>query len=202
MYTTANGNQLNLVTTTTCEPSKPKQYPSQTSEYRRNQYQENKPSQAQKKKTNDKAREKYKEVGQRVLTDEQKQHKAEYAARRYQDKKPKIKAVKKLYYEAHKEQVIATTRSHRLANPKQKRNSDLIRTYGITLAQWDVMFAEQGSVCAICLTDTPGTKGWMTDHCHTAGHVRGILCSPCNLALGLLKDNPATLAAAITYLGK
>jgi len=66
------------------------------------------------------------------------------------------------------------------------------------------MFAAQGSVCAICLGSSPnkGGQDWVVDHCHTSLKVRGILCHHCNILLGGAKDNPTTLSAAITYLGK
>jgi hypothetical protein len=71
---------------------------------------------------------------------------------------------------------------------------------GITSEAWDEMFAAQGKRCAICGTDAEPTKGWTTDHCHDAGHVRGILCNGCNAGLGHFKDNPAALRAAAEYL--
>jgi hypothetical protein len=37
-------------------------------------------------------------------------------------------------------------------------------------------------------------------HCHTTGKVRGLLCVNCNLAIGLLKDNPDLLNKAASYL--
>jgi hypothetical protein len=56
--------------------------------------------------------------------------------------------------------------------------------YGISTPQWEEMFDRQGRVCAICSTATPGGQGWHTDHDHTLGPVRGILCTNCNLKLG------------------
>lgn len=38
------------------------------------------------------------------------------------------------------------------------------------------------------------------DHCHQTNQVRGLLCGPCNRALGLLKDNIGNLERAIAYL--
>jgi hypothetical protein len=38
------------------------------------------------------------------------------------------------------------------------------------------------------------------DHCHRTGKFRGWLCSPCNTALGMVYDNPATLRALADYL--
>jgi hypothetical protein len=89
----------------------------------------------------------------------------------------------------------------REANPEATRNIALKTKYGITLLEKDAMLRAQGSVCAICKTDTPTKKGWHVDHCHTTQKVRGVLCHHCNSLLGNARDNPFTLANAITYLG-
>lgn len=95
------------------------------------------------------------------------------------------------------------------------RNPDyLIRKkahpYGLTVEAYKRLWAQQGEMCAICLRDTPGSRGWCTDHdhgcCSTKGRacgkcVRGILCGPCNMALGAFGDDPGTLRRAIAYLG-
>lgn len=38
------------------------------------------------------------------------------------------------------------------------------------------------------------------DHCHKTGDIRGLLCSPCNRALGALGDSEEGLQRALTYL--
>lgn len=74
--------------------------------------------------------------------------------------------------------------------------------YGITKAQFDSLFSAQGSCCAVCKIADPGGKGWHLDHDHRTDKVRGILCSRCNVGLGMFRDNPALLEAAIGYLEK
>jgi hypothetical protein len=67
---------------------------------------------------------------------------------------------------------------------------------------------KQNGECAICnrkLTFENGTSGSRacTDHQHTVPpNPRGILCSPCNSAIGLLKDSPELCEAAAEYLRK
>jgi hypothetical protein len=55
--------------------------------------------------------------------------------------------------------------------------------------------------CDICSTKIAG-RARHADHCHETGKLRGWLCSRCNQALGLLRDDPEILRKAIQYLGK
>jgi len=74
--------------------------------------------------------------------------------------------------------------------------------YGITEEQYAALMEKQGNACAICgSTEWPG-KGNRpnTDHCHTGGQVRGILCGKCNAGLGHFDDDPARLRVAAVYL--
>ena len=83
-----------------------------------------------------------------------------------------------------------------------KKNSYLKSEYGITLDDYNKMFADQAGCCAICNTHASHlTKPLCVDHCHTTGKVRGLLCGECNLAIGKLKDNVQNLKNAIKYLG-
>lgn len=53
--------------------------------------------------------------------------------------------------------------------------------------------------CAICkIKKSP--KSIVIDHCHTSGEIRGVLCTSCNLAIGLFLENEKTLNSAIEYL--
>ena len=82
-----------------------------------------------------------------------------------------------------------------------KRMSLLRRRYGLTLVGYDQLLASQGGGCAICgALRTNGKTSLPVDHDHQTGKVRGILCDPCNRAIGLLKDNPELLGRAQQYL--
>lgn len=70
--------------------------------------------------------------------------------------------------------------------------------YGITKAQFQNLLLAQNSKCAICLEEKP----LQVDHCHVTDKVRGLLCGPCNRALGMLQENPVLTDNATGYLKK
>jgi hypothetical protein len=82
------------------------------------------------------------------------------------------------------------------------RLSEIGLKYGMTLKEHRTLWVAQGGVCAICQGSESrvGVELLAIDHCHTTGKVRGLLCSNCNRALGLLKDSPGVLRAAAEYL--
>lgn len=75
------------------------------------------------------------------------------------------------------------------------------RRYGITQAEFEQLQLAQNALCAICHQPETRYDGQLSiDHCHITGAVRGLLCHRCNSALGLLRDDPKLLRAAISYL--
>jgi hypothetical protein len=73
----------------------------------------------------------------------------------------------------------------------------------MTRDQYRVLLEEQEWRCAICRTDQAGptvSHSLCVDHDHATGHIRGLLCHDCNVAIGRLKDNPELCRAAATYL--
>lgn len=53
-------------------------------------------------------------------------------------------------------------------------------------------------VCEAC--GLPSKRTLHFDHCHATNKFRGWLCNNCNMALGLLHDNTASLAGLLRYL--
>src|SRR5262245_42938009 len=154
--------------------------------------------------------------------------------RRAQDPEQRAKesAQRRLYYQAHKEQIRARISAYRQANREEllkrrrahyQENKEVIKEraraarharkcnndprlrsfelkrYGVTLAEYDALLEKQGGLCAICRKHSK--RRLCIDHCHLTGTVRGLLCDSCNLGLGSLKEDQASLVAALAYLG-
>lgn len=86
------------------------------------------------------------------------------------------------------------------ADPRRFQSQVLKSKFGITLDDYDAMLVAQGGGCQICGAPPAGDKRLAVDHCHETGRVRGLLCTPCNQALGLMRDDPNRLQRAIAYL--
>jgi hypothetical protein len=101
------------------------------------------------------------------------------------------------------EQDIAARKRRKERLPDWKKQRQWLRwRYGLSLADFDRMVTKQDGRCAICsvefgdaFKDKP-----RVDHCHSAGHVRALLCSGCNFGLGCFKDSPSALRAAADYI--
>ena len=70
--------------------------------------------------------------------------------------------------------------------------------YGLSLEDFYGLVEKQAGRCAIC-DKQPKTILYI-DHDHTTGLVRGLLCSRCNMALGVLGDCAEGLKRALKYL--
>jgi hypothetical protein len=83
----------------------------------------------------------------------------------------------------------------------QKRHYEKVLRFkrrGVTEDQFQEARDRQGDKCAICREAF--TKRPRIDHSHETGLFRGLLCGPCNMGLGLFKDDPKRLHAAGEYL--
>lgn len=108
------------------------------------------------------------------------------------------------YYRAHprtpeqKAKNNESVRRWRLRHPDKARDKDIRkRGYGIGLAEYKAMYAAQEGRCALCEVQLPTLH---IDHDHQTGRIRGLLCSPCNRALGKLGDTADGLRRALAYI--
>ena len=102
----------------------------------------------------------------------------------------------------------AHTKKCEKRNPPNKLYDDkhdgiLRRNYGITLEDYNSMYAKQNGLCAICLKpDEVEGRRLAVDHDHETGQVRALLCGNCNRGLGNFKDDANMLIKATRYLVK
>lgn len=87
-----------------------------------------------------------------------------------------------------------------------QRSYRRVRLYGLTEAQFSSLLEAAGHCCEICELPVKEGRGSdlksraNVDHCHTNGHVRGVLCTRCNTAIGSLGDSPERAHRAAVYL--
>jgi hypothetical protein len=84
-------------------------------------------------------------------------------------------------------------RKYRLARGKR------IRSYGISVEDYESMLEEQNGTCWIC-NGTNDETALCIDHDHETNLVRGLLCNLCNRSLGLMNDDVNRLRRAVLYL--
>ena len=101
---------------------------------------------------------------------------------------------------------------YNIDNKSKARDIALVRTYGITAVEYEAMLKAQGGVCWICEQPPKENKRRLAvDHLHSKGEnkrnprekrgrCRGLLCWPCNRAIGTFKDDVTKLRRAADYL--
>lgn len=74
------------------------------------------------------------------------------------------------------------------------------KKYGWTAAMYTRQMLKQGGKCAICREPPGENRRLDIDHNHRTGKVRELLCVRCNAAIGMMRESPKLLKAAIAYL--
>jgi len=95
----------------------------------------------------------------------------------------------------------------------EKAAADRLRhKYGLSvedfLRLWQAADMGRCQICSVNLHSRfvpgskkiSGSKRCNIDHCHKTGHVRGLLCSRCNVVLGRMRDSTDLLRSAADFL--
>lgn len=125
---------------------------------------------------------------------------------------PEVRAIKREYARKHYAETAETKRAYinkwreerratqgedrREAFSRQTRSGHYQRRYGMSIECVETMAAEQQGLCAICQTRAK----LHVDHNHVSGAVRGLLCFPCNSALGFLREDVERMQCMIDYV--
>lgn len=94
-----------------------------------------------------------------------------------------------------------------MTKAEKDRARHLLKNYGLTLDDYEKLRLDQNYRCAICsrpeseLSEIVRTLLPPRLHVdHDEMGVRGLLCSPCNTAIGLLQHDPEVIENAREYL--
>ncbi len=123
---------------------------------------------------------------------------------------PKAKARgRKWYYMQHEENKKFGKEYQKewVKNNKEKRKGIVrkaaLKRYGLTEESYEQLLKEQNYYCAICPKQKSTTRNNLhIDHDHVTGRVRGLLCSKCNTAIGLLDESLERMNKAVSYLSR
>jgi hypothetical protein len=119
---------------------------------------------------------------------------AEYSKKYREANLESLKLYQKRYRKEHADHLRELKRQWIKANPGKvreysRRRCERVPTnvwrYGITEAEYFVIYKKQEGLCAICRR--PQAKPWhwlCVDHDHKTGKLRGLTCMRCNTALG------------------
>jgi hypothetical protein len=118
------------------------------------------------------------------------------------DNKEKINENDKKYRLENKEKIKQYLLQNNEKIKKNKRETSLKNKYDITLDDYEKMLQEQSGSCAICFVkaENQRNKILVVDHNHLTDEVRGLLCSNCNTAIGLLRESQEIIENALKYL--
>ncbi len=105
-------------------------------------------------------------------------------------------------------EILAKSRSHRSDAQKLLTQAfHRIHRMGLTLNQYLDLLIQQDFRCGLCgglpVDSHPKRKspdGFVIDHDHATGRVRGLLHPNCNAGIGLLQDSPEILRRGAEYL--
>jgi len=148
------------------------------------------------------------QVGYRRAWEEANRDRVNAAKRDRRAADPEYRATGRTWWEANRERInadkrqrYATDSDYRAkilaAQKKTRRAGELRRKYGLSLQDYDRMFARQRGICPMCWKKFKRTP--CVDHSHVTGLVRGLLCRNCNIGFGNFFENPAFLRRAADY---
>ena len=108
------------------------------------------------------------------------------------------KSIKLFYKDNHLKNGISSQcmDCHSLKRKKQRetgyiKHYHMYRHYGLTKEKYEEMLKEQKGCCLLCNRTKSEVfsrnTNLVVDHCHTTGQVRALLCSRCNIIVGMIE---------------
>ena len=123
----------------------------------------------------------------------------------YMTKQYKVQNAK--WKKENSDKILGYSRKWKKKNQKKcyYYNAVTARNFDLTIKEfaelYDSLYDKQQGQCAICSVHQSELKKRLgVDHSHQSGQIRGLLCSKCNLGIGMLQDSAETCFAAAEYL--
>jgi hypothetical protein len=96
-------------------------------------------------------------------------------------------------------------RANKHARTETNKNWKLRAVYGTTPEEYQNLLKQQNYKCVICniefvMEPRNNARYPHLDHEHSSGWIRGILCSNCNHAIGLLGEDIERMEKAVEYI--
>jgi len=92
-------------------------------------------------------------------------------------------------------------RRYYLKTKFKNRKRNIKRFYNLEYEEFELLLKSQNNCCAICkISKVKLNRDLDVDHCHRTNKVRGLLCSNCNRAIGLLKEDIKIVKELLKYL--
>lgn len=98
--------------------------------------------------------------------------------------------------------VKENARLYSIKNRSKEFARNLKRMYDLSVDEYHSLLLRHSFRCGICRVKfgLPKAIRPHVDHDHNTGKVRGLLCSNCNIAIGLLKDEVNVIRNAAAYV--
>lgn len=108
-------------------------------------------------------------------------------------------SVKLFHRKTHSKYYCENSSNAKKKNYRSYSYDDGVITHSEAKVERARLEVSQQGLCNICKKPSMG-KSLALDHCHRSGKIRGLLCTKCNIGLGMFEDDPERLKAAIEYL--
>jgi hypothetical protein len=106
------------------------------------------------------------------------------------------------YYNKNREEIQEKVREKRKEDPLRYKEHNLRSDHDMSLKAFVGLFMSQDCRCAICQTPFQNYQSACVDHDHQSGKIRALLCSKCNMAIGLFQDDFRIVREAARYLAR
>ncbi|MDQ0809901.1 hypothetical protein QFZ63_001615 [Streptomyces sp. B3I7] len=95
----------------------------------------------------------------------------------------------------------ANRRRGRKETAEQRRARLLLSAYSLTPQQYTALLEAQDRACAVCRQAPQPGKRLVVDHCHATGVVRALLCTYCNVIVGIYENHHQAAAQYLANYG-